>query len=194
MKPWWSIITLLLLCLPSAVAGQELKREYEKSIRKSAMPAPALELAKVFLEEGERIRYYFEHNGDTVFYEIKLWWQGRHLSIEFTSAGELIDIEELLEMEAVESHTATAIQRYFEGKFKRHHIDRFQKQYSSAQAAKVLAAIQKGEFDGVAINYEVEANVKGDDWFGPYEFLFDDQGNLQKTRKIEKRASDNLRY
>lgn len=192
------IFTVFITCLlaTSALLAQEVKREFEKSITRDEVPAKALEIAAPMIEDADNLRYFYEQNTGGEFYEIKLLRENRYFSIEFYQDGRLMDIEELVPLGDIREEARELIQSYFEENFRRYRLTRIQIQYSDDLPDRVVRGVMNKNTDDLRIRYEIEAIVKGgeEDLFGPYEFLFDEKGELLNSREIEERATDNVRY
>lgn len=199
MKPMirrLAAVLLLLIPLAGSAQDDDVKKEYEESVEPTEIPARALELAEPFLQQGRDTRYYREFTEDGEFYEIKLEYKGRRLSIEFHDDGSLYDIEELIDIDELPDKIEDNIEEYFEDTYRRHRITRQQRQYSGDDENEVIRKVLENKPRGLTIKYELEADVIGgeEDRFGPYEFLFDDKGRLENSREIELRATDNVTY
>jgi hypothetical protein len=198
------IILLSMLTLGSlAVSAQDVKREYEKPISTEELPRQMMRTLSPILEKAQKIRFYKEYDGQQTSYESKLVWQGRQLSIEFYEDGRLMDIEELISIRQVDEASRKGIRATLRQQFDRYRIERLQRQYSAEEeddeeeeeeSEEVLEDFMEGETDDLAIRYEMIAEVKGKDYFGPYELLFDRAGKLVNTRRVERRSADNVLY
>jgi len=188
------IILLLLFQLPIILCGQQAKQEYEKVIKAEEFPKEALKSLEEFGEEPSRLVYYREVNEDGEFYEAKGRWGGRYQSVKFTDGGELLDVEILISIDDIPEESREEIMEYFEDKFKKYRLTRIQRQYSSEEL-NVIKCLNAGTPEVLKLRYEIEAFVLGKKGrFGPYEFLFSDQGELIQSREIKQRASDNVKY
>jgi hypothetical protein len=58
----------------------------------------------------------------------------------------------------------------------------------------VIEEFLDNDWEDLTIRYEIIARVKGNDMFGAYEFLFDQEGKLIQQRKINRRSVDNILY
>ncbi|MDF9798288.1 hypothetical protein OKW21_003551 [Catalinimonas alkaloidigena] len=189
---------MVLLLFVSQAHAQKVKQEYEKSIKEEEVPAEILDLIRPMLEESRRIRYYEEYDGEKTGYEIEMLWRDRQLSVEFYADGRLMDIEELIDFEAMEEEAREEIAEYFEEDFEKHKIQRLQRQYTPEESddedEELIEDFMEEDREDLTIRYEIVARVKSDKMYGPYEFLFDDEGELLNVQKIERRSLDNVLY
>lgn len=193
-----AIVFLLPITCISFVHGQDTKQEYEKSIRASEVPEEILELLSPLLEESRRIRYYKELDGENTGYEIEMQWKGRQLSVEFYDDDRGMDIEELIGFEEIAEEAHRPISTYLQNHFDKYKITRLQRQYIAEERdeedEEVIEDFMEGDTEDLTKRYEMVIEVKGKDMFGAYEFLFDHEGQLINTQKIERRSSDNVLY
>ncbi|MEK6479090.1 hypothetical protein WJR50_16200 [Catalinimonas sp. 4WD22] len=190
------IMTLVLFV--SQAHSQKVKQEYEKDIKEEEVPAKILELIKPMLEESRRIKYYEEYDGEKTGYEIKMLWRDRQLSVEFYADGRLMDIEELISFREMEEEAREEIAEYFKEEFEKYKIQRLQRQYTPEEEEEedeeLLEDFMEDDREDLTIRYEIVARVKGNEMYGEYEFLFDDEGELIDVQKIERRSLDNVLY
>jgi len=179
------------------IYAQNVKREYEKSVKPEALPDKVLEMAAPFIKDAEQVDYYEELNGEELFYEIKMEWQGKQLSIEFYENGQLMDIEQLITMDEVNEDARQPIQEYLES-YDRYKITRLQRQYSAEdqdeEDEEVIAEYLEYDTNDLTVRYEMVIYLKGHGRYGLYELLFDDDGELIETQKVERRSPDNVLY
>jgi len=188
---------VLLLGCTLDIYAQPVKREYEKSVKPEALPTKVLEIAAPFINDAEQVDYYEELNGEELFYEIKMEWKGKQLSIEFYENGQLMDIEQLITMDEVNEDARQPIQEYLDS-YDRYKITRLQRQYSAEdqdeEDEEVIEEYLEYDTDDLTVRYEMVIYLKGQGRYGLYELLFDDDGELIETQKVERRSPDNVLY
>jgi len=191
-----TIVALTILLAHTGLA-QKVKKEYERGIKEEEMPSVVIQMLKPMLEEANKIDYYEESNDENTTYEVKMNWQDHQLSIEFYDDGQLMDIEQLIKFREVSEEAKEEIREYLQG-YKRSKITRLQRQFTAEDEddddEEVFEEFMEGDWEDLTIRYEMEVYLKGQDKFGPYELLFDDEGELLDTRKIERRSADNVLY
>lgn len=191
------IVSFCLVC-PFLGWTQNIKVEIEREINRDAVPEEIIEKAEDILKDSGKITYYQEENEEKITYELKTEWRGRKLSIEFYSNGQLMDIEELIDLNDIDENPRKEIERYFDKNLDKHKITRVQRQYNGEEDEdddeEVIEDFIENDLDDLIIKYEIVAYVKSDDKFGPYEFLFDKEGRILDIQKISHRSSDNVLY
>ncbi len=177
--------------------AQDVKKEYEKAVKVEEMPQRVLDLAAPLLKDAEQIDYYEEYNGQELFYEIKMEWQGKQLSVEFYEDGRLMDIEQLITMDEVRKSARPQIEQYLES-YDRYKITRLQRQYSAEdqdeEDEEVIEEYIEYDTEDLTVRYEMIVYLKGQGKYGPYELLFDHYGKLLNSQKVERRSPDNVLY
>ena len=196
----YAIYILLFSIIPicnTVAYGQDVKREVEDSIDRSDMPANALLTLDEFWPENDNIRYYFETDGDSESYEAKLEWQGKQYSIEFTENGNIIDVEQLLEITEISESAAEAINNYLDQHFNRYRITRLQRQYladddDESNDIDFIDDILEEDEEDYEIRYELEVEGKSGSEIGAFELLFNKDGDMIQQRRIIRRSIDNI--
>lgn len=194
---FYFLLLIFSLTGTSAVLGQSEKREVEQSIDKSEMPPIALETLNEFWPNMDNIRYFYETDGDTETFEAKLEWKGKQYSIEFTEAGNIIDVEQLLEISEISASAAESINDYLEQNFNRVRITRLQRQYIADDEDGVddidfIDDILEEDEEDYNIRYELEVEGKSGSEIGAFELLFDKDGDIIQRRRIIRRSLDNI--
>lgn len=191
------LLLIFFLSGTSIVFGQAEKREVERSINKSEMPAIALETLDEFWSNMDNIRYFYETDGDSKTFEAKLEWMGKQYSIEFSDNGNVIDVEQLVDMSEISADTAEAISNYLRREFKRVRITRLQRQFiaddeDETDDVDFIDDILEEDDEDYEIRYEMEVEGKSDSVIGAFELLFDESGNIIQRRRIIRRSLDNI--
>lgn len=181
----------------TAALGQSDKNEVEDSIKSSEMPGNALETLEEFWPDMSDIRFYAQTDGDVETFEAKLEWQGKYFSIEFTSEGAIIDVEQLIEMDEIVTSDREAIESYLDSEFKRVRITRLQRQYIADDEDGVddedfIDDILEEDEEDYKVRYEIEVEGNTGDAIGAFELLFDQSGQIIQRRRIVRRSLDNI--
>ena len=193
----WIISIAILLFSASMIMAQAVKKEVEDSIKKEEMPENALETLEEFWPDLNDIRYYFQTDGESESYEVKLEWQGSSYSIEFDEAGQVLNVEQLIDWKHVSSEASEGIDEYLQKEFRRVNITRLQRQYIAADDEDsddedFIDDILEGDEEDFEIRYEFEVEGRSGKQIGAFELLFDHSGDLIQRRKIERRSVDNI--
>jgi hypothetical protein len=191
------LLPIILLLYNTVAYGQDEKREVEDSIKKSEMPATAVLTLDEFWPDKDDIRYFSETDGDTETFEAKLEWQGKQYSIEFTKAGNIIDVEQLVEITEISESAGEAINNYLEQQFDRVRITRLQRQFladddDESDDIDFIDDILEEDDDDYDIRYELEVEGKSGSEIGAFELLFNKDGDLIQQRRIIRRSLDNI--
>lgn len=186
-----------ILLSATAVFGQTEKNEIEDSIDRTEMPEKALETLNEFWPDHDDIRYFSETDGETQTYEAKLEWQRREFSIEFDPSGNIIDVEQLLELDEIRNEASENIKEYLQEQFKRFRITRLQRQYLADDDDGVddidfVDDILEGDEEDYIIRYELEVEGNKDSEIGAFELLFNSSGSIIQVRSIVRRSLDNI--
>lgn len=193
----WTICVAIILGAVPVIMAQSVKNEIEDSIKREEMPENALAILNEFWPELKDIRYYFQTDGEKESYEAKLESGGNSYSIEFDQAGQIIDVEQLIDLEMVSPGAVNGINEYLQKEFRRLNIIRLQRQYiaedeDDADGEDFIEDILEGDEDDFEIRYELEVEGRSGRQIGAFELLFDHSGDLIQRRKIERRSVDNI--
>lgn len=189
-------IIILLFFHLSALNAQESKIEIEKRIAKNKFPAKARELSAPIIDQSKKVKYYFEVDGADTSYELKLIYQKKRLSIEYTSEGAFKDIEIQTKLRKLDHETQKNIQQTLTKQFLKYKIIRFQKQLviSKTSNTNPIKAYFEDQtlFD---VNYEIEASVKlPEGKKKKKELLLNPEGDILKERNIDEHNDDIILY
>ncbi|MDZ7847574.1 MAG: hypothetical protein U5L96_12850 [Owenweeksia sp.] len=156
----WLKLTVICCILHLTGFSQEVKMEYEERVDSGEVPRQVLEAISPLLEEADKVKYYFEKASEQDFYEVKMRWRGKLLSVEFYSDGRLMDVEQLVEIDQLPQARRGAISDYFDRQFKRYRFTRVQVQYTSEE--ELIESLVEEDYEEMEIRYEIEAFVKGE--------------------------------
>jgi hypothetical protein len=162
--------TLLIFVL--VASGQWLsaqKIEVEKRVPEQEFPAVAIEWLGGHFDGRKCKRYYLESDGDTTNFEAKFKWQGECYSVEFFKNGSLKDIEKQVDFKTIPATAQAKINERFRQDFKKSKVKKVQEQTLPGQAGH---------------RYEIEVKGKNSDGTAYFEYLFEEDGKLLKSRKI----------
>lgn len=192
------LLISLMLAGVSSLAQSDTKREFEQSVKPGQVPEAILNVLTPFIEQGRRIKYFKESDGENISWEIKMRYQGRQFSIEFYEDSRLKNIEELVGWNRLERGPRNSLGAFFESNYQRFRIKRFQKQYIPDKDQEVGTFISKVlSVEGLPPDgYEVEAEVRSKETreFGFFEYLFDQDFQLISKRKIIPVPDGNLLF
>lgn len=190
-----SIICILLFVVLGCASSDpaNLKQEYEKPVSKSEFPELANQTLDSFFDESVSINYFFEVDDVEESFEAKLFFNEEQYSIEFTTDGEIEDIEKIVSFESLGYALQGALTMFFSEEFSTYSINKIQVQYTSSVADEIfLAQVLNQNTDTITQRYEIEIEGKNDQELGYFEFLFTSNGELLQKRRMYKRSFDNV--
>jgi len=190
------LLGIMILCSSAAMAQSE-KNEVEDSIESNEMPGKAIETLSEFWPDLNDIRYFRQTDVETVTYEAKLEWQGKSYSIEFTTSGSIIDVEQLVEMEEIAPRARRGIDQYLQQQFEKVRVTRLQRQLIADDEDGIddidfIDDILEEDKEDYIIRYELEVEGRSGSRIGAFELVFDRNGDIMQRRKIVRRSLDNL--
>lgn len=186
----YSISFIVLLCtINPYILAQAQKNEVETSIKKTEIPAAALNILNEFWNDEKKADFYREFDGKSVSYEVKFIHNHHLLSVEFSKEGLLQDIEQLTEFDEIPEKTGNAIKSYLLDQYTKFKVTRVQRQYSGDDLAKNFL---NENFRLITIRYELEVEAQNKEELGTFEFLFNKNGQFLQKRKIVRRSLDNI--
>ncbi|ALO16895.1 hypothetical protein L21SP5_03281 [Salinivirga cyanobacteriivorans] len=193
------IIVLLLtfLMVTLQVQSQDIKNEKEKYVDRNVFPDEALKQLDA-LSDTKRISYIRQVDGDNVSFEAKFKFNNMKLSVEFAPGGRLQDIEVLIKKRDLPDGLYAKFDQLFLRLFDKYKITRMQRQYKPGRgySGVSLNDYLENSLNKFKINYELELRVveKNSNEIGHYEFLIDENAEIQRKRRIKKVIDDNEVY
>lgn len=186
------IVVFLLLILTSVSYGQ--KREIERAVNSSNVPNKAISWLKDTYEGHNKVRWYFQTDGEKEVYEAKLKWQGKWHSVEFSPEGEIQNIEILINVGGLEKDVYQNLTRYLTENYQRSKIDRLQIQYTGS-SDDLEGLIEQNEIGPhLTKQYEIEYFGRENGVNRMWEGHFDRDGNFIEKRVIELSSTDVLDF
>ncbi|MFA0961655.1 hypothetical protein AB9P05_07600 [Roseivirga sp. BDSF3-8] len=175
-----------------ATMGQ-VKQEREYRIEASEVP----ELARQFIDSiggTPCVRWYYEENLEGNSIEGKLRYYKKKHSIEFSTEGQLQDVEILIDFDALPERLQEAIKKQLGKEFDNFKVKKVQRQYTGERPA-LLELTKTGNTSlPYTTRYELVVKGKKDSQKNLYEITVDQQGNILKNEEILFRNTDNLEY
>lgn len=179
----------LLTC--SLFAQQKYEREYR--VKPEEVPGAARD----FLNScsfSAKVKWYGEESLEGHSVEAKLKEENVKYSIEFDTLGNLQDVEIDIAWQEIEQRTQENILANLNQEFEKHRLIKIQLQWTGSEEA-LLELIRTGKTDK-AFNrkYEIVLKGKKDKKSAWYEFLFSEDGSIERKAIIIFRNTDNLDY
>ncbi len=184
-------------CSFICTAQNSYKHEKEARIEKKEFPSNALELLdKTLPKKIKKVKYYKELDSTKVSYEIKLKYNGKKYSIEFSKKGVLEDVEITIKQKDIVPKTFEKIKKYLYGKYSSFRIKKIQLQYRNTNNIDA-ETIVKDSFSGTkteTLFYEIIAEVKTGKERYFIEITFTKEGDFELSRTIIQGSYDHILY
>jgi hypothetical protein len=182
----------MLLYLNSSLSYAQEKQEQEFRIDDSEVPEAASSfIAKVPVKKS--FRWYKEKNGSLVTFEAKGRWNRHEISIEFNDAGVIEDIEITQKMRSIPQAVRERITAVLKEESSRYRIKKMQYQFVGKPEV-LLALLMRDSLEQLSSNYELVVQVKVDNAYHIYEYLFDNSGKLTQRLEVMERNSFNIQF
>lgn len=187
----------LLLWLPLFLAAPDLRAQYkyerEYRITEKEVPVRSADFVRSFPFEG-KIKWYAEESQAGKTIEAKALLAGRKYSLEFDTAGRLLDIEVVIPWSGIPADVRTNISQRLDSLYSRHRIGKIQLQYAGDPDNIRASILQQEIGEGYTTRYEIvidgQVGRSKDSW----ELHFTRDGVLEKMSRIIFRNTDNLSY
>lgn len=191
-KRFKPFLLFFLLLISSISYGQ--KREIEKSVKKENVPQNAKMWLKDAYEGKNKVRWYFQTDGEKEVYEAKLKWKKKWHSVEFLPTGEIKDIEILISIKELPREVYKNLVKYFSENYQKYKIDRIQVQYTG-ESDDLEDLIDENEAGELLIKiYEIEYFGRENGINKIWEGHFDKRGYFIEKRVIELNSTDVLDF
>lgn len=141
-----------------------------------------------------KIKWYAEesHEGQTI--EAKTKHRKTLYSIEFDTAGNLLDVEQIIQFNEIEEEVVRKLTDQINDLFTHFKIFKTQKQWTGSRFA-LKELINSGRSDSAyTLRYEVELHAKKEGMPGHYQMLADRDGNVLEVLEILPGNTDNLEF
>ncbi|NVK64157.1 MAG: hypothetical protein HWE22_06190 [Flavobacteriales bacterium] len=188
-----SINLLVVVLLFSCNALSQKKFERESRLTKSELPDFAVAFESIF-KDGQSIKWYLEEGLERYSIEAKYKRNGKRYSVEFDTLGTLEDVEIEIDQSEIPQETYRSICERLSAEGDRHKIDKIQIQYTGEeQVLKEVSVSGKCEVYCVT-RYELVVRIRKDKELSSFEYLFSEDGTLERRSEIIIQTSSNLEY
>lgn len=182
-----------LLLSVSTDASSQTKMEKEERIKEKDVP----ENARTFLDEAgakNKIKWYRDIDYKDVVIEAKTKHRGTLYSIEFDTAGQIINVEYIIKFRRLTPEIKDNIKKQLDAKFKRYSIVKTQKQYTG-QKDVLRELIRNNETDKqFTTRYEIVLKGAEENYKRKYELTTDSSGAFIEIEEIVEPDMDILIY
>ena len=186
-------LILFLLFIISMNGYAQYKYEREVRVRKSAVPAVALNHVGL-MNLDSKIRWFKEQGNQNIYYEAKTKYQGQRYSIKFEEDGSFLDLE--IEVTPIEmpERTVKIIEGFLESEYNPYSIEKIQIQFTGNPETVLTRFHEWPSITGIDVNYEIVISTKREGSFVMFELLFSEAGAVVHQAEIISKSIDNLLY
>ena len=189
MKPFSFLLVTLFIF--QCVLGQT-KIKIEKRVKSEEIPTKALEDLGEHLKSANKVKWYYQEDGDKKVYEAKFRQISDKYSVEFSKQGEILNVEVIVKSRQIDKDTFNQIQSELKANFSDFKIRKIQREYRG-EAEDLFEIISENEIDDdLNLRYEIEINAKKDKKRHLYETLFNKNGKLINQRQVKLKSTDIL--
>lgn len=194
MKSNLKILTILFLF--SMFSEAQTKQERETRIDKNLLPTEIQTFINLLPKNTKLLRFYKETDGNKDSFEVKFKYNGSFYSSEFSTDGQLEDIEKLIKKRHIDASILAEIENYFDINFRKSKLLKIQKQFlpkDSKDDFTFLKSILKKETN-TKTNYEIIAEVTKGKNRTLKEFLINSEGQFLNMRDIARSSYGHVLY
>lgn len=186
------------MVLVSAFAKAELsyaqKVEKESRIDVTAVPQVAQDFITSFDVSG-KVKWIQETSDEGVSIEAKFKSEDTRFSVEFTEAGELEDMEVLVNLSSLNKSIRKNVEQYLEESFDYYKVEKVQAQYINTLERILQWRKTDEKSRSLRPKYEIVVKSRNSGSSSKrFEFLFDEMGVFIRKESIVKRRDNILRF
>lgn len=185
------IFFICLLCSDNLFAQD--KFEKESRMKERDVPLKALTFMDS-LNAHVKIKWYKEEGLSGNSIEAKFKHQKTKYSIEFTTLGEIEDIEIEVNWLDIELEVSNSITEHLKLDCSKHKIVKVQKQFTGSENDLFLVLRDDITNKKLGIKYEIIVKCNQQKEVNLFEYLFDQKGLLVSQSKIVFKNSSHLEY
>lgn len=183
--------SLLILWNQPGTAQNKYEREFR--IKEKEVPEYALQFLEA-MHLSRKIKWYKEEGLSEETIEAKTKHRGCKYSIEFDLKGEIEDIEKVIKWKDIPPSTRSKIDHFINENHQKVRKDRIQVQFTGKREDLVQLISNKKIIKALQIKYEIVLKAKTNNKYEDIEYLFSDDGSLEKKAIIISKNTDNLEY
>ncbi|MBE0638040.1 MAG: hypothetical protein IH598_05950 [Bacteroidales bacterium] len=185
-------LLIFVLLLSEDLFGQ-VKFEREYRIKEKQVPENALNFTNLTLP-GVKVKWYAEESHDGKTLEAKTKFRGYKFSIEFDSAGMLLDVEKTIEFDSLTFLIKQQITDLLIEKFGTYKVLKTQVQWVAPEPVLSELIVSGGSSKTFEQKYELVIETRTEHHFAAFELLFSDSGGLEKMLEIDLRNMNNMEF
>ncbi len=174
----------------------QTKNEKEERVKFSDFPEMAQKLVEGLPKKCKRIKFYKETDGEKQSFEAKFKYKKQRYSLEFSTKGNIEDIEVVIKLKDINTSPREKINNYFKNTFTKHKIIKIQKQfvYSSKINASNFIDNVLSQNSKIPTNFEIIAEVTTEKKRNIREFTFNNVGMFLSFRVLNPTSYEHVLY
>ena len=187
-----SLVLFSLFFLGINVYSQE-KYEKEYRIKTAKVPQAALE----FIHSAgfaKKVKWYKEEGLTSNSIEAKTKHHKTKYSIEFNTAGEIEDVEYIIQWEDIPALTRINIEGFLDSIYQKKRLVKIQVQLIGEKEKLLQALVEPQADPNLNTHYEIVLNGVRKGIYERYEHLFSQNGEMISESKIILKNTDHLEY
>ncbi len=187
------LLSVIVLTVTNCIAQTKYEKEYR--LHQTEVPKKALDFVEK-LGIKNKIKWYKEEGLDNTSIESKTKYLSKKYSIEFTSKGEIEDIEVQIKFKELPFLVRQNILKYLNANYQKVKIYKTQIQFSG-NPKLLLNHVTQQVFKNntkITTRYELIVKTKTADKYQKFEFLFNNKGDILSKALILLKNTDNLEY
>ena len=187
-----SLVFFSLFFLGINVYSQE-KYEKEYRIKTAKVPQAALE----FIHSAgfaKKVKWYREEGLTSNSIEAKTKHHKTKYSIEFNTAGEIEDVEYIIQWEDMPALTRINIEGFLDSIYQKKRLVKIQVQLTGEKEELLQALVEPQADLNLNTHYEIVLNGVEKGIYERYEYLFSQNGEMKRKAKIILKNTDHLEY
>ena len=187
-------IVLCLMCFMLTETWSQTKTEIERRIDVEDVPLKAVEDLGENVKRFDKVKWYYQEDGDKKVFEAKFKQFSQRYSVEFDTLGDLANVEIIIKKRQIPKKTFESISSHLKAEFDDYKILKMQREHLG-DSDNLFELIEENELESdLTIRYEVEVNAKVDKQRKLYEIVFDDDGKVFRQREVIMQSTDILDY
>lgn len=184
---------LILLFFTSTSTFSQKKYEKEYRIKTAKVPQAALEFIRS-AGFSKKVKWYREEGLTSNSIEAKTKHHKTKYSVEFNTAGEIEDVEYIIQWEDIPVLTRINIERLLDSIYQNKRLVKIQVQLTGEKKELLQALIEPQAELNLITQYEIVLNGVRKGIYERYEYLFSQNGEIKRRAKIILKNTDHLEY
>lgn len=185
------LLFLLFFISTSAISQEKYEKEYR--IRAAKVPQAALEFVHT-AGFSKKVKWYKEEGLTRNSIEAKTKYRKTKYSIEFNTAGEIEDVEYIIQWQDIPALTRMNIERFLDSIYRKKRLVKIQVQLTGEKEELLQTFVQPQVEHNLITHYEIVLSGVRKGTHERYEYLFFENGEMKREAKIILKNTDHLEY